>query len=93
VHYLGTSALGSAFTIAGIEDTGVEDLLVISAGSMNGVEPNGTVQVTGTVHQSFELATVEEELNIDLDDSLYEQWDAKPYIEASSVDTSVNAEQ
>lgn len=82
----------SSFTIAGTDDTSVEPLLVVSSEQMSEVTSGLTVEVTGTVKESFDLPTVEEELGIDLDDELYEDWDGENYIQASQVDTSVDAD-
>lgn len=83
----------SSFVIAGTEDTDVEPLLVVSADEVSGLEKDLTVAVTGTVHEAFDLTTVEEDLETDLDDDLYDAWDTEPYIEATSIDTSVAAEE
>lgn len=83
----------SSFVIAGTDDTSVDPLLVVGATEVTGLEPALTVAVTGTVSQAFDLVTVEEELGVDLDDARYEEYDQQPYITASSVDTSVVAEQ
>lgn len=78
----------SSFTIVGPDDTEVDEMLVVGASDMSELEPGLTTEVTGTVHPAFDLATVEE-MGLDLDDGLYEDWDGKPYIEASEIDTSV----
>lgn len=83
----------SSFVIAGTDDTSVDPLLVVSATEATGLAPDLTVAVTGTVHTAFDLAAVEEELGVDLDDALYEEYDQEPYISATSVDTSVAADQ
>jgi len=84
---------GNTFTIAGTDDTSVDPLLVTGAKSTSDLEPDLTVKVTGTVQEAFDLATVEDDLGVDLDDDLYDDWDGKPYIVASSVDTSVASDQ
>lgn len=83
----------SAFTIAGTDDTSVDELLVVSATEVSGLQPDLTVAVTGTVHTDFDLPTVEEELGVDLDDALFEEYEQQAYISATSVDTSVTADQ
>ncbi|MFH5823465.1 hypothetical protein [Georgenia sp. AZ-5] len=83
----------TAFTIAGTEDTDVAPLLVVSTTEVGGLEPDMTVSVTGTVHEAFDLATLEEQAGTDLDDELFDVWDGEPYIDASSVDTSVASDQ
>lgn len=82
-----------SFVIAGTDDTSVDPLLVVGATEVTGLAPDLTVAVTGTVHTAFDLPAVEEELGVDLDDALYEDYDQQPYITATGVDTSVAADQ
>lgn len=79
----------SAFTIAGTDDTTVEPLLVISTTEAAETEVGRAVAVTGTVHESFDFATVEEEMDFDFDESVFEGWDGEPYIVASSIDDTI----
>lgn len=81
-----------SFTIAGTDDTTVEALLVLHDTELPEVTPGLTVGVTGTVQEAFDLPTVEEEMGVDLDDAAFEDWDGEPYIEATSVDTSLDAD-
>jgi hypothetical protein len=79
----------TAFTIAGTDDTTVEELLILGAEDTTVLEPEMTVAVTGTVHPEFVIEDVEQDLGVDLDDALFEVWFQEPYIVAESVDTSV----
>lgn len=81
-----------AFTIAGTGDTEVSEMLVVSSNENSELQPDLAVQVTGTVRQAFEVPAVEEELGIELDDSLYSDWEGQPYLVASNIDTSVAAD-
>lgn len=81
-----------SFTIAGTDDTTVEALLVLADGQMEEVTPGLTVSVTGTVMESFDLPTVEEETGLDLDDESFTDFDGENYVVAESVDTSVDAD-
>ncbi|GAA1347091.1 hypothetical protein [Arthrobacter roseus] len=81
-----------SFTIAGTDDTTVEALLVVHDTELPEVTSGLTVGVTGTVQEAFDLPTVEEEMGVDLDDEAYEDWDGEPYIEATNVDTSLDAD-
>ena len=81
-----------SFTIAGTDDTTVEALLVLADGQMEEVTPGLTVSVTGTVMESFDLPTVEEETGLDLDDEAFADFDGENYVVAESVDTSVDAD-
>ncbi|MFI7585363.1 hypothetical protein ACH9DO_16460 [Kocuria sp. M1N1S27] len=83
----------SSFTIAGTDDTTVEPLLIVhDQGEMPELEEGLTVGVTGTVQDAFEIVTVEEELGVDLDDTLYADWEGERYIQANQVDLSVDAD-
>ncbi|NJC24014.1 putative small secreted protein [Arthrobacter pigmenti] len=82
----------TSFTIAGTDDTTVEALLVVAQGEMEEVTPGLTVSVTGTVYESFDLPTVEDETGLDLEDEAFADWDGENYIVAQSVDTSVDAD-
>lgn len=81
-----------AFTIAGTEDTTVDPLLVLHKNAEPELKPDLTVKVTGTVQVAFDLPAVEKDLDVDLDDALFEDWDGKPYLQASEIDTSVAAD-
>lgn len=83
----------TSFTIAGTDDTTVEPLLIVHDGTLQELAPDLTVAVTGTVHRTFDLPTVEDEIGLDFDDALFEEWEAEPYIEASKIDTSVASDQ
>ncbi|WP_159617242.1 hypothetical protein [Arthrobacter zhaoguopingii] len=78
-----------AFTIAGTDDTTVDELLIVHDEELPDVDPGQVVQVTGRVHEAFDLARSEEDLGIDLDEDLYDDWNDLRYIQATSVDTSV----
>lgn len=74
-----------AFTLAGMDDTTVEPLLVLHQGEIQQLEPGQALVVHGTVHEYLDIETVEEELGVDLDNALYEQWEDDPYLLATSV--------
>lgn len=82
-----------AFTIAGTDETTVEELLVLHDGTVEGLEPELDVTVTGTAQTVFVLTDVEAELGVDLDDGLYTDWEGLPYIDATNVDSTVNLEE
>ncbi|WP_434995472.1 hypothetical protein [Arthrobacter sp. Ld5] len=79
----------TAFTIAGTDDTTVDELLIVHPEDLPEVSTELTVAVTGTVKEGFDLVTVEEDLGVDLDDALYEDWDGKTYVHATEIDDSV----
>lgn len=82
----------TSFTIAGTDDTTVEALLVVAEGEMAEVEPGLAVSVTGTVMESFDLPTVEEDTGLDLEEDAYADYDGENYIVASAVDPLEDAE-
>ncbi|GAA2176925.1 hypothetical protein GCM10009784_25500 [Arthrobacter parietis] len=74
-----------AFTIAGMDDTTVNPLLVVHDGEVPQLEPGQSLIINGTVHEYLDVEAVEEELGVDLDDTVYEQWEDDPYLLATSV--------
>lgn len=82
-----------AFTLAGTDDTTIEPLLVLAPDEGTEVRADHSVAVTGTVHLSFDLTSVEEETGTDLDDELLERFDGKPYVTAGRVETSAPADR
>ncbi|MCK6210407.1 hypothetical protein KZX45_07620 [Georgenia sp. EYE_87] len=75
----------TSFTMAGTEDTEVGPLLIVDVGAVGGFEPDMVVAVSGIVHEAFDLETVEQRFNTDLDDELHEEWNGGPYIEAVTI--------
>jgi len=61
-------------------------LLVVGADEMSmDLTPGGVVEVVGVVRDGFDVTTVEQELGVDLDDTLYADHTGDAYIEASEV--------
>ncbi|GAB3349395.1 hypothetical protein [Modestobacter lapidis] len=81
-----------SFTIAGTDDTTVESLLVVGAGEDNQLAPETTVEVTGTVEESFVIEDVEEQLGVDLEDELFTDFDQEPYVMAGNVEVLENVD-
>ncbi|WP_150306437.1 hypothetical protein [Planctomonas psychrotolerans] len=82
-----------AFTIAGGDNTTVDELLVLHEGTVEGLEPELDVSVSGTAEVAFVLVDVEESMGIDLDDDAFAEWEGLPYIDATTVDSTVNLEE
>jgi hypothetical protein len=74
-----------AFVIAGTADTTVDPLLVLYNMDEIDVEEGQVVEVTGTVQEAFDLPTIEDETQKDLEDDLYQDYDQQPYLEATDV--------
>jgi len=80
----------NAFTLAGEGDR--EDLLVVGADRVTGLQAGSDVSVTGTVHKAFNLPGVEDDIHVDFeDDSILQAFDRDPYVEAAQVDTAAPA--
>ncbi|MGY1780621.1 hypothetical protein [Geodermatophilus sp. SYSU D01036] len=81
-----------AFTIAAADDPTVEELLVVGATGDTALSPEKTVEVTGTVQESFTVREAEAELRADLDDALFAEWEQEPYLIADSVEVPGDAQ-
>ncbi len=79
----------TAFTIAGTENTPVDELLVLHPAEAPDVTEDSAVAVTGTVRQGFSIADAEAFVGTDLDDNLFTDWTGEHYIEASKIDLTV----
>lgn len=73
-----------AFVIAGAAGTTVDPLLIVEEQEIPPLDEGQVVEVTGTVQQDFDIAAVEQELGIDLEDDLYADYVGEPYIMATS---------
>ena len=73
----------NAFTIGG-DEIGENPILVVGANVPAGLATGDTARVTGTV-KVFEVPGYEQDLDLDLVDQEYEDFDNDPAIEASSV--------
>ena len=73
-----------AFVIEGNDIIGGDELLVVGANAMNRIRNDEVVQVTGPVRR-FDLAQVERDLGVDLDDNLFRDWADKPAIVARNI--------
>ena len=74
-----------AFVIAGTPGTTVDPLLVLYNMDRIDIEEGQVVEVTGTVQEAFDLPTIEDDTQKDLEDDLYQDYDQQPYLEATQV--------
>lgn len=74
-----------AFVIAGTAETTVDPLPVLYNMDQIDIEEGQVVEVTGTVQEAFDLPTIEDETQKDLEDDLYQDYDQQPYLEATDV--------
>ncbi|WP_337061060.1 hypothetical protein [Kineococcus sp. G2] len=66
--------------------TDVDPLLVLSESELDGVEAGETVRVTGALGAAFDLPRFEEDTGVELPDDRYDDYDAEPYLLATSVE-------
>ncbi|MEX5302308.1 hypothetical protein [Kocuria sabuli] len=71
--------------IAGTAENTVDPLLVLYDMDQVDVEEGQVVEVVGTVQQSFDPSTLDDQAQEDFTDELYQDHDQQPYVEASSV--------
>lgn len=76
----------TAFTIISGDDPTGNPLLVLNEDDAENILPGMPVQVTGAVMEAFDTATVEEDMGVDLDDALYEDWIGDFYLEVTAID-------
>ncbi|KLU10248.1 MULTISPECIES: hypothetical protein [unclassified Kocuria] len=69
-----------AFAIAGA----VDPLLIVEEQEIPPLDDGQVVQVTGTVQEGFDVAGVEQELGVDLEDEAFTEFEGEPYIMATS---------
>ncbi|MCI2240306.1 hypothetical protein MO973_45830 [Paenibacillus sp. TRM 82003] len=75
-----------AFVLAPAPGTEVDPLLVVTATEVEGLEVGSSVEVTGTLGAAFDLPGVEEDTGVDLEGDRYDDFDAEPYLVATSVE-------
>lgn len=68
-----------------LDGPGTESLLVVYDMDLTEIEEDQTVEVTGTLEQAFDLPTVEEDGQQDLENELFEDYDQQPYLLATDV--------
>lgn len=73
-----------AFTVTG---DNVGELLVLTTDGTGELREDAPVEVTGTVHTTFDLPEVEEELERDIDDGAFAPWGQEPYLVADEIET------
>ena len=77
-----------AFTVTGPGGEEVEPILVISRHELPDLQPGQEVVIAAVPNEGFELSTLEEELDVELPDEPYEEWEGEPYLRGDAVDTS-----
>lgn len=74
-----------ALVIAGTVENTVDPLLVLYDMDQVDVEEGQVVEVTGTVQQSFDRSTLDDQAQEDLTDEVYQDHEQRPYVEATTV--------
>lgn len=80
-----------AFTVTGPGGEEVEPILVISRREVADLQPGQEVVIVAVPHDGFELSSLEEELDVELPEEPYEEWEGEPYLRGDAVDTSSSA--
>lgn len=78
-----------ALEISDPNDVELDPLLVLHSLDQPDLEEGQVVEVIGTVQASFDQATVEGDLGVDLEDELFADYAGEPYVEATQVNTDV----
>lgn len=68
-----------------LDGPGTESLLVVYDMDLTDIEEGRTVEVTGALEQAFDLPTVEEDVQQDLENELFEDYDQQPFLVATDV--------
>ncbi len=77
----------NAFTVPG-NSSAAADLLVVHGGRES-VTEGARVKVKGVVHKAFDLNTVAGTVNDSVRDALQNDWDKKPYLDATNGSVSL----
>lgn len=77
----------TSFTIISGDDPTANPLLVLNDEGEEIILPGTPIQVTGAVREDFDPGTAEENLAIDLEDALYEDWIGDFYLEVTAIDS------
>lgn len=77
-----------AFTITGPGGEEVEPILVVSREEVPDLQPGQEVVVAAVPQREFEVAAAESELDVDLPEEAYAEWEGEPYLSAGIVETS-----
>lgn len=75
-----------SFTIAGTDDTSVDPLLIVTDEDLAEISPGVIVKVTGVVREAFNLPTVEEKMDLEVEDGAMENWDGEPYLQGTGIE-------
>ncbi|MCZ2805235.1 hypothetical protein O2W18_08985 [Modestobacter sp. VKM Ac-2983] len=76
----------TSFTLVGPGDESVEPVLVVAADEIVGLAPGLLVTVAATAAKQFDVAEVETQLGIDLEDEQYEEWEDEAFLLATIVE-------
>jgi hypothetical protein len=77
-----------AFTVTAPDGADVEPLLVLATTELPELRPGQPVVLAAEPQGEFELTEIEEALDTDLPDEVYEEWEGEPYLSASIVQSS-----
>jgi hypothetical protein len=80
------------FTITSLDGTTLEPIVVVGAETSEVIEADTPIRVTGVVADTFVLTDVEETVGIQLDDEILGNFENRPYLEATHIETDVSDE-
>lgn len=80
------------FTINSLDGNDLEPIVVTNVDGDQVVDAGTPVRVTGLVAETFILTDVEETVGVQLDDELLADFENRPYLEATHVDTDIDQE-
>lgn len=81
---VGETLSPDSFTITGADSP----LLVIEQNELPTLDAGQSVQVSGALEESFDVATVEQELGVDLPDEAVADFTGEPYIMAAAAEVA-----
>jgi hypothetical protein len=76
-----------AFSITSPDGEDVEPLLVLADGSSGAVEAGSAVTIAATPFDEFDPAEAEQQIEVDLEDDLYADWEGEPFLVATTVES------
>lgn len=80
------------FTVTSLDGITLEPIVVVGAETEEVVEADTAIRVTGVVADTFVLTDVEDTVGIQLDDEILGDFEDRPYLEATHIETDVSEE-
>lgn len=71
--------------VVDVDEVIVEPLLVVHEEELSGLTPGMPVGVVGVVGEEFYLERIEQDLQVDLDNEVFQEWEEQAYVTAVSA--------